>query len=90
MAIRILAASIGTMKTKELLLTALLQLIVIIVAARVFAAIFRKFRQPSVVGEIAAGLVLGPSCFGRFFPAFPRPSSIRPWAKPSRCSASLG
>jgi Kef-type K+ transport system membrane component KefB len=55
-----------------LLLKVLLQLIVIIVAARVFAAIFRKFRQPAVVGEIAAGLILGPSCFGYFFPEVSR------------------
>jgi len=48
--------------------TVLLQLVVIIVAARVFASIFRRFRQPTVVGEIAAGLILGPSCFGYFFP----------------------
>ncbi len=60
------------MKTEELLLKVLLQLIVIIVAARVFAAVFRKFGQPSVVGEIAAGLILGPSCFGYFFPAVSR------------------
>jgi Kef-type K+ transport system membrane component KefB len=68
----IAAASTGAMKTEELLLNALLQLIVIIVAARVFATIFRQFRQPSAVGEIAAGLVLGPSCFGHFFPEVSR------------------
>jgi Kef-type K+ transport system membrane component KefB len=62
----------GAIKIEELLLNALLQLIVIIVAARLFAALFRKFRQPSVVGEIAAGLVLGPSCFGYFFPQVSR------------------
>jgi Kef-type K+ transport system membrane component KefB len=46
----------------------LTQLVVIIVAARIFAALFRRLRQPAVVGEIAAGLVLGPSVFGRFCP----------------------
>jgi Kef-type K+ transport system membrane component KefB len=46
----------------------LLQLAVIIVAARVVAAILRRVGQPTVVGEIAAGLLLGPSCFGYFFP----------------------
>ncbi|MGL4550704.1 MAG: cation:proton antiporter, partial [Gemmataceae bacterium] len=29
---------------------------------------FRQIGQPAVVGEIAAGLVLGPSVFGAFFP----------------------
>src|ERR1017187_932869 len=67
-----LAASTGVIKIEELLLGVLLQLIVIIVAARLFATIFRKFRQPSVVGEIAAGLILGPSCFGYFFPQVSR------------------
>jgi Kef-type K+ transport system membrane component KefB len=51
-----------------LLLPLLLQLALIILAARAFAIVFRKLMQPSVVGEIAAGLVLGPSVFGRFFP----------------------
>ena len=46
------------------LVVVLVQLSVIIVAARLFAAIFRKFGQPAVVGEIAAGLILGPSVLG--------------------------
>src|SRR5262249_35259029 len=36
--------------------------------ARVFAYLFRRMRQPAVVGEIAAGLILGPSVLGRLFP----------------------
>jgi Kef-type K+ transport system membrane component KefB len=63
-----LTATAGAVEMEGLLLKALIQLIVIIVAARLFATIFRKFGQPSVVGEIAAGLILGPSCFGYFFP----------------------
>ena len=55
-------------KVENTLLTVLIQLVVIIVVARVFAAVFRWFRQPSVVGEIAAGLLLGPSFLGKFFP----------------------
>ncbi len=53
---------------EEVLLPVLFQLALIIVVARVFAVLFRRVGQPSVVGEIAAGLVLGPSLFGRFFP----------------------
>ena len=60
--------SLGAYKTEELLLKALVEIIVIIAAARLFAAVFRRLGQPAVVGEIAAGLVLGPSCFGHFFP----------------------
>src|SRR5262245_17700445 len=53
---------------ESVLLPILLQLALTILAARVFALLFRRLGQPSVVGEIAAGLVLGPSVFGRLFP----------------------
>lgn len=46
----------------------LVQLVVIIVAARLGAIVARWFRQPAVVGEIMAGLVLGPSAFGALAP----------------------
>lgn len=49
-------------------LTLLVQLVVIIVAAQVGGWIFRWLGQPKVVGEILAGLILGPSCLGVFFP----------------------
>ena len=55
---------------ENVLLIVLLQLIVIIGAARIFGWIFRRIGQPQVCGEIAAGLILGPSFFGRFFPDF--------------------
>ena len=41
-------------------------LVVIMVAARLVAALFRRLRQPVVVGEILAGLLLGPSFLGLF------------------------
>src|SRR3954454_17496014 len=53
---------------EAVLLIVVIQLVVIIVAARVFALVFRRLGQPAVVGEIAAGLIFGPSVFGRFFP----------------------
>lgn len=46
----------------------LLQIIVIIVVARVFAAVFRRIGQPPVMGEMVAGIVLGPSLLGFFSP----------------------
>lgn len=53
---------------ENLLLWVIVQLIVIIAAARIFGVLFRKMGQPQVCGEIAAGLIVGPSLFGRFFP----------------------
>ena len=55
---------------EAVLLPLLLQLGFIVLVARLFAVLFRKIRQPGVVGEIAAGLVLGPSVLGHFFPEF--------------------
>jgi Kef-type K+ transport system membrane component KefB len=55
-------------QTESLLFNILLQLIVMIAAARAGNQILRRFGQPGVVGEIAAGLLLGPSLFGHFFP----------------------
>jgi Kef-type K+ transport system membrane component KefB len=40
----------------------------ILFAARLFGWIFQRIGQPRVVGEMTAGIVLGPSFFGRFFP----------------------
>ena len=39
-----------------------------IAAARVMNTVFRRLGQPGVIGEIVAGLLLGPSLFGHFFP----------------------
>ncbi len=47
----------------------LFQIITIVLVARIFGWIFRKIGQPSVIGEIIAGIVLGPSLFGLYFPA---------------------
>lgn len=48
----------------------LLQIITIIVAALALGYVFRKLRQPAVIGEIIAGIVLGPSLAGHYFPGF--------------------
>lgn len=50
------------------LLHVLLALVAIILVARVFGEIFRRINQPPVIGEMVAGLVLGPSVLGRFAP----------------------
>jgi Kef-type K+ transport system membrane component KefB len=58
----------GEVSVEDLLLPLLIQLALIVVAARAFAWLFRRLGQPAVVGEIAAGLVLGPSVLGRLAP----------------------
>ncbi|CAM4250186.1 cation:proton antiporter [Flavobacterium terrigena] len=44
----------------------LAQIVTIILVARFFGLICKKIGQPSVVGEIIAGIVLGPSFFGNY------------------------
>lgn len=46
----------------------LLQIITIIAFARIFGFLCKKIGQPSVIGEIIAGIVLGPSLLGLFSP----------------------
>ncbi len=52
----------------EPLTVLLLQIIVIIASARLFGFIFKKIGQPAVIGEIVAGIILGPSVIGAYFP----------------------
>ncbi len=45
-----------------------LQLLVIIAASRLGGWVFMRCGQPAVVGEMVAGILLGPSLFGLIFP----------------------
>ncbi|HLA54843.1 MAG TPA: cation:proton antiporter [Flavobacterium sp.] len=55
---------------QESLAILLLQIITIIFVARIFGWFFRKIGQQSVIGEMIAGIVLGPSLVGMYFPEF--------------------
>jgi Kef-type K+ transport system membrane component KefB len=46
----------------------LLQLVVILATARLLGLVLRYFGQSSVIGEMAAGFVLGPVIFGALAP----------------------
>ena len=46
----------------------LLQIVTIILVAKLFGWICNKIGQPTVIGEILAGVVLGPSVIGHYFP----------------------
>jgi Kef-type K+ transport system membrane component KefB len=48
----------------------LAQIVTIILVARFFGLICSKIGQPTVIGEIIAGIVLGPSLIGMYFPEF--------------------
>ena len=52
----------------EPLTVLLLQIIVIMAFARLFGFLFKKIGQPAVIGEIVAGIILGPSIVGLLFP----------------------
>ncbi len=60
-----------------------LAIAVIIVVARLMGALFRKLRQPAVVGEIVGGILLGPTLLGQFGGADTElfPNEIRPFLK---------
>jgi Kef-type K+ transport system membrane component KefB len=48
--------------------TLLLQIIVVVGAARLTGAAFRRIGQPAVIGEIVAGILIGPSVLGAVAP----------------------
>jgi len=41
---------------------------VILISSRLLGELFRKFKQPVVIGEILAGIIIGPSLLGSAFP----------------------
>ncbi len=53
---------------KEPLSLLLLQVIVIVIAARLMGMLFAKIKQPPVIGEMLAGILLGPSLLGMVSP----------------------
>jgi len=59
----------------------LLALVAVIIVARIIGVLLRRLGQPPVVGEILAGIMLGPSLLGRLAPAasqFLLPPDIMP------------
>lgn len=58
------------MTAQQLSITFFLQMFFILLACRGVGLLARKIGQPQVVGEMIAGVVLGPSLLGYFFPAW--------------------
>ncbi|MCS2971772.1 cation:proton antiporter [Bacteroides fragilis] len=46
----------------------LIQIVAVLLMVRLFGFLFKHIGQPGVIGEIVAGIVLGPSVLGYFFP----------------------
>ena len=65
----------------EVLLHLLLALAVVLVTARALGFVFRLLHQPPVIGEVVAGILLGPSLLGSVAPGLSQlvlPASIVP------------
>jgi Kef-type K+ transport system membrane component KefB len=43
-------------------------LLILLIAARLLGELFERFKQPSMIGEIIAGIILGPTVFGLINP----------------------
>jgi Kef-type K+ transport system membrane component KefB len=68
----------------DTLLHLLLSVLVVVALAQLSGLFFRRFGQPEVIGEMFAGILLGPSVFGRLAPelsAFLLPTSITPYLR---------
>ncbi|MGA2022635.1 MAG: cation:proton antiporter [Candidatus Sulfotelmatobacter sp.] len=63
-------------------------LFLLLAAARVLGYVFTRLRQPKVIGEILAGVVLGPCLLGRFAPTVS--AAILPLHPGSAVSAEYG
>jgi hypothetical protein len=76
------SAAAATPPASETLMHVLLALTVVILAARAFGAAFRFIQQPPVIGEVIAGIALGPSLLGQIAPGvsqFLLPTTVAPF-----------
>lgn len=65
----------------DMFMHVLLSLGAIIVVARACVALFKRLRQPQVIGEVMGGILLGPSALGQLWPeaaAFLLPQQVAP------------
>src|SRR5262245_34364454 len=52
------------------LATVFISLGILLLFARLFGSISKKYGQPAIIGELLAGVILGPTVFGRIYPPF--------------------
>jgi Kef-type K+ transport system membrane component KefB len=75
---------VGALDVDEIAAFVFIDIAVIIAAARLMGALFRKIGQPPVVGEIIAGILLGPTLLGAFPGHLDQhlfPTEVRPFLK---------
>lgn len=66
----------------DALVHVLVALVAVLVVGRVLSVLFRYIGQPPVIGEVVAGIILGPSLLGRVCPAaadFVLPATVAPY-----------
>lgn len=73
---------VATMELDEVAAFVFIDIAIIMVVARLMAALFKRIRQPPVVGEIVAGILLGPTLLGALpgdLPSDLFPGEVRPY-----------
>ena len=86
-----IASTGGTAAAPDILWHLLLALAAVVIPGRLLGILFRAVGQPPVIGEVVAGILLGPSLLGRVAPeasAYLLPPTSRPFSASSRSSAS--
>jgi Kef-type K+ transport system membrane component KefB len=76
------SAATGTAGQADVLMHVLLALAAVLATGRVVARVFVYLRQPPVVGEVVAGILLGPSLLGWLAPgaaAYLLPTTVAPF-----------
>ncbi len=76
-----IVTGVDTGPTSNILLHVVLALAAVIVLGRVLGGVLARVRQPPVIGEVLAGIMLGPSLLGRIAPdigAYILPAAITP------------
>lgn len=74
-------SKVGVTHRNDALLHVLLALVAVIVTGRLLGTVFRYLGQPPVIGEVIAGILLGPSLLGQIAPQFAAtllPQSVAP------------
>src|SRR6476619_6826825 len=71
-----------------ILLHLIIDIAIIIAAARSLGWVARKLHQPAVIGEIVAGILLGPTVLGRIWPDVP--ARLFPKEVPLKNFADIG